>query len=67
MEVTIKGDAKEIAALVVAIQERRVMQNEVAGVNRTSACLVGQEIPLDSELGKKVKACLDDCDCLLEA
>lgn len=56
------------AALIVATQERRKVEDEVSVNNRMGAlCTNLQTIPADSELGKKLRTCLDNCDFLLEA
>lgn len=46
MEVTIKGEAKEIAALVLAVQERRVMDDLASDIAIRLQAALGQNEPV---------------------
>lgn len=46
MEVTIKGEAKEITALVLAVQERRVMDDLASGIAIRLQAALGQNEPV---------------------
>lgn len=46
MEITIKGESKEIAALVLAVQERRVMDNLASDIAIRLQAALGQNEPV---------------------
>nr|DAF51082.1 MAG TPA: hypothetical protein [Siphoviridae sp. ctFPV4] len=46
MEITIKGEAKEIAALVLAVQERRVMDDLASDIAIRLQAALGQSEPV---------------------
>lgn len=46
MEITIKGEAKEIAALVLAVQERRVMDDLASDIAIRLQAALGQNEPV---------------------
>lgn len=46
MEVTIKGEAKEIAALVLAVQDRRVMDDLASDIAIRLQAALGQNEPV---------------------
>ena len=46
MEITIKGESKEIAALVLAVQERRVMDNLASDIAIRLQAALGHTEPV---------------------